>query len=285
MRKKRKGAVFLCAAALLLCLAGTLMYTAVFVWRDDTTPPVITMDSDTLEASVTATDAELLAGVTAMDNRDGDVTADILVEGVSNLAGDTVTVTYAAFDAAGNVTKATRTLRYTDYKPPRFALNSALVFNASTSLDVLGKFRVTDVIDGDIGDRVKATLVSDTGGLSNPGVHEVEFRVSNSLGDTAYLTLPVDVLNAGQYNASVQLSSYLVYLSKGGDFDPEDYLKGLDTGMDQITVKSGSGLRVDMESNVDTDVPGVYSVRYTVAYSRGATEYVGYTRLNVVVEE
>lgn len=58
----------------------------------------------------------LLAGVTATDAEDGDVTASLLVEGISGRNDDgTVQVTYAAFDSNHHVTKATRAVRYTDY--------------------------------------------------------------------------------------------------------------------------------------------------------------------------
>ena len=285
MRKKRRNAVLLCLALLVLCAALTAAYTVVFIWSDDTTPPVITMAEDLLEVSVNASDAELLAGVTAADKRDGDVTASLLVQGVSNLTDDTVTVTYAAFDAAGNVAKAARTLRYTDYEQPRFGLNAALVYNAGTSMDVLSRLRATDQRDGDISDRIKAELVSSTGSLAYPGNHQVRFRVTNSLGDTAYMTLPVDVLPAGDYNAAVVLSDYMVYLPKGREFNARSYLEGLDTGLSRDLVEDLSLLDISVDSNVRTGVPGVYSACYTVSYVRGMSEFVGYSRLIVVVEE
>lgn len=271
-------------AAVLLCLAATALYTVVFIWSDDTRPPVISMASDVLEVSVSATDADLLAGVTAMDVRDGDVTGSILIQGVSNLTDGTVTVTYAAFDSAGNVSKANRTLRYTDYVSPRFELKEALVFVANTSMDVLDRVGATDVIDGDISRMVKAELVGNTGSLAYPGVHEVQFRVTNSLGDTSYLTLPVDVVEQSDYNADVVLRSNLIYLPKGSSFSAGSYLKGLVTRFDDKLISSMSELDVNIESNVNTDIPGVYSVRYTVTYTRGVTEYVGYSRMHVVVE-
>ena len=284
MRKRKKGAAALCLAAVLLCLAATAVYTAAFIWSDDTRPPVISMSSDTLEVSVRATDAELLAGVTAMDARDGDVTGDILIQGVSDLSDGVAEVTYAAFDAAGNVSKAVRTLRYTDYEPPRITLSETLVFNANTSMDVLGRVVATDVIDGDISHLVKAELVSNTGSLSYPGVHEMELRATNSLGDTARLTLPVDVLSLGTYNATAVLKEYLIYLPQGSSFDARNYLEGLTLGINGALQRELSSMDVDIDSDVDPDVPGVYSVRYTVSYTRGTVEYVGYTRLHVVVE-
>lgn len=272
-------------AALVLCAGLTAAYTVLFIWSDDTTPPVIAMTADTLEASVSASDAELLAGVTATDNRDGDVTASLLVQGVSNLVDDTVTVTYAAFDAAGNVAKTSRTVRYTDYEQPRFDLNNSLVFNSGTSMDVLGRIHAKDQRDGGLSDRIKAELVSNTGSLAYPGTHEVEFRVTNSLNDTAYITLPVDVLPAGDYNATVVLKDYMVYLPRGREFNARSYLRGLDIGMSREVLENLSDMDIQVDSNVRTDTPGVYSACFTVTYAPGAMEYVGYSRLIVVVED
>lgn len=284
MKRRKYGAVVLCAAAVLLCLAVTALYTAAFIWTDDTRPPVISMADESLELSVNATDAELLAGVTAVDARDGDVTDSLIVQGIDGLADGAVTVTYAAFDASGNVAKDTRTVYFTDYQSPRFGLRKALVFTSGTSIDVLEQIRVTDVLDGNISNQARATLVSNTGSLSYAGVHQVEFRVTNSLGDTSYLTLPVDVLNAGDYNASVELSDYLVYLPQGAEFNARRYVKSLNNMMDDVITDNVYAMNVSVDGKVDTDIPGVYSVRYTVSYTWNMIEYVGYTCLNVVVE-
>lgn len=285
MRKKRRSTALLCLALLILCAGLTAAYTVLFIWRDDTTPPVIAMAEDILEVSVSASDDELLAGVTATDNRDGDVTDSLLVQGVSNLADGVVTVTYAAFDAAGNVAKAARSLRYTDYEQPRFDLYAPLVYNASTAVDVLGRICATDLRDGDISGRIKADLVSNTSSLAYPGTHEVQFRVTNSLGDTAYMTLPVDVLPSGDYNATVLLKDYLIYLPKDREFNARSYLQGLDIGLSRDPVEDQEELSIQVDSNVRSSVPGVYSACYTVTYVRGVMEYVGYSRLIVVVEE
>ena len=95
----------------------------------DTTPPVITVEEQMLEISVKDDRDILMTGITAMDNRDGDVTASLLVESVYGITEDhETTVTYAAFDRAGNVSKIQRKVRYTDYREPRFELDASLCF-------------------------------------------------------------------------------------------------------------------------------------------------------------
>ena len=303
--KKKKSWLFI--LPFILCAAATIIYSAVFVWSDDSTPPVITIDSEEIEVSVLSEESELFRGVSAVDERDGDVSADIVVEKISNITDErTAIITYAAFDRSGNVSKSTRRVRYTDYTEPRFGLTRALIFQKGASPDVLSYVTAEDQVDGDLSDKVKGTLVSDTSSLSYSGIHEIDFRVTNSMGDTVHLVLPVEVYDTGEYNATAALDQYLVYIQRDSDFQPETYLKELTIGSLDYSLKGDdpeialyiNGQRVgddggaidpediiridiDMKNEVNTGVPGVYSVTYTVTMNR----YTGYTRLIVVVEE
>ena len=107
MRKKEWPYVLLIA----LCLVVFFAYWIVNQISADTEAPKISVDTQQLEVSVQDDKSALLQGVTAVDNKDGDVTASLLVENTRLLDTDgTVTVTYAAFDRAGNVAKAQRHL-------------------------------------------------------------------------------------------------------------------------------------------------------------------------------
>ena len=297
MGRKRSAAL---AAALLLTAAGTAAYITTRVLPRDHTPPQIQIEQEQLELSVSQGPQELLQGVTARDQRDGDVTDGIVVEQIGTLTPEhTAKVTYAAFDRSGNVAKASRTIHLTDYEPPRFGQKQALVIRENSNEDVLTYMSARDLIDGDISGQVKGNLVSDTVSLSKAGVHQVEFRVTNSMGDTARITLPVDVLPAMTYQAEVNLTDYLVYVPKGSFFRAERYLKSLEVGSisypldgsdPDVAVRLGRTSAVEkrhtalveMKNNVNTAVPGLYSVTYTVTLD---DQYTGFTRLNVVVEE
>ena len=123
---------------LAVCLGVLIGYRMFDGLRTDNVVPKITIsDSGIPEMSVYKPEA-LLEGVTATDDRDGDVTSSIVVESVGSIMDDaTVTVTYAAFDSSGNVAKAQRTVRYTDYKSPRFTLKESLDFTYGTNFDVV----------------------------------------------------------------------------------------------------------------------------------------------------
>lgn len=100
----------------LLAFCGLRIYRRLTV---DVTPPVITCSTDSIDVSVTAGEEALLQGVMASDDRDGDLTDQILIKGVSpSLTDSSAQVTYIVFDSANNMATVTRTVRYTDYEAP-----------------------------------------------------------------------------------------------------------------------------------------------------------------------
>lgn len=278
---------------IILCLVIFGAYRAVRQISADTEAPKITVDTKQLEVSVQDDKSALLQGVTARDNRDGDVTASLLVENIRLLdKAGTVTVTYAAFDKAGNVAKAERQVQYTDYESPKFSLSDPLIFVQNSNFDILSTISAQDVIDGDIQHRIRATSL-DESSVATLGNHEVQFRVTNSLGDTVEQVFPVEVYAAGTYEAGLTLTQYLVYVPVGSSFRAESYLE--DFTLNRETTSLHGGLPGDFSlrtsGKVNTDVPGVYPVAYTVTYTpenqgnaQMVRKYTGYSKLIVVVE-
>lgn len=236
-------------------------------------PPVISCDSEILEVSVNDGDGILLEGVTAADPQDGDLTGQILVSGVSKLIdGDTAKVTYVVFDADDNMATLTRHIRYTDYRLPRFSLDEPLIYTANEEIILLDRLHAEDAIDGDITDLIRVSYTLPT---ADPEVYTVDVQVTNSMGDTAFLTLPIIIRNEIITRPVVELDTCLVYLEQGSTFRARRYLSG--ATYDGLSVSSDN---VSISGDVDTDVPGTYQVRYTCTYA-GRT---GDTILTVVVE-
>lgn len=230
--------------------------------------PVITFESNLLEVTTSATEDELLQGVTAYDAEDGDVTDSVLVETSTHFISDkTVEVTYAAFDSQGHVTKDKRSVRYVDYTSPRFRFSGPMMFSEAGISELLSFVGAQDCIDGNISSRVKVSSLESGTLLSTQGIHILEFRVTNSTGDTAYLKVPVEVVSGYNSTRQIPLTDYLVYLPVGSEFDPKVYLTGDYADDRDLAVLS----------SVNTAVPGVYDVHYTLGDST--------TRLIVVVEE
>lgn len=281
----------------LLLLAPIALSAALFLgyraWdglQTDKTPPQISISEDTLQVSVSAPKSALLEGVTAEDDHDGDVTGSLVVERISAAGSDgTIEVSIAAFDASGNVAKTVRTARYTDYQSPRFSLNCSPTFAYGSNFDLLSAVSASDHLDGNIQHRVRATSL-DNSPVTNIGNHEVEFRVTNSLGDTVRLTIPVTVYAADTYGLNVELTSYMTYLKTGSNFDPDPYLKQVSRGLSTASWQNGTpaGYSVRISGDVNTAVPGVYPVDYTVTYvqpTTDGTQYIsGISRLIVIVE-
>ena len=280
----RKIKPWILPAVVVLCV---ILFAVYCIWDKlarDETPPVISVEEGALSLSVRDGHEALLRGVTAMDEQDGDVTDLLVVEGVSSIdKNHCATVTYAAFDRAGHVSKAKRTVCYTDYEAPRFALSSALMFRSGYPVDLYDYVTASDLIDGDLSNQIKANLVEGEYDLSKVGTHLVELRVTNSMGDTARLTVPVWVYSPSDYNANLSLTDYLIYLEKGQHFDGGVYLDCLYAGGQRVSKSTltGNGAVIEMESDVQPDVPGTYRVIYTVTWQN----YTAGSQLIVVVEE
>ena len=272
---------------IILCLALFVAYWMYTRSITDTTAPMVTIANPEQipEISVQDDTAVLLQGVTAKDDRNGDVTGSLIVESVSSINDDhEVTVTYAAFDKSGNVGKAKRTVRYTDYVGPRFGLTKPLIYVYGVQFDVLTNVEANDLLDGDIRHRVKTARMSEAL-LAEEGTHEVRFRVTNSLGDMEELILPVEVHYAEKYGAQLQLKDYLIYLPKGASFNAKSYLyevvrRGVSTPLYQ---RIPNTMQLELNDPVDTNTPGVYTVTYTLE-SKTDDHWTAYTKLIVVVE-
>ena len=253
--------------------------------------PVIFYPEGVLEISVQDGEEALLQGVTAKDDKDGDVTGSILVEKRSGFYGENRReVTYAAFDSDGNVAKATREIVYTDYTPIRFQLNHSLRYRTGETINLSELVGASDSLDGDLSDKVKVKLES---GLSTrtSGVYRIQFSVTNSACDTRILDTELEVYDAAMNEAVVNLTTYLIYYEDGKP-DYYSYLdsvivggihynfqngKNIATGTDGSTLSRSS---LQIRSNVDPSTPGVYPV-YLI-YQDDA--YQGMAQLMVVVE-
>lgn len=278
---------------ILICLAGFYAYRTMAWLRADTKAPEIKISEEALEVSVNEPKSALLQGVTAGDKADGDVTGSLVVENISLLDSDgRISVSYAAFDAAGNVAKDTREAKYTDYRSPIFALDNPMLYTVGVNFDILDTITATDVLDGDIQHRIRASSVDQTS-IATVGVHDVEFTVTNSLGDTVSMVFPVEVIAANQYDATLTLSEYLIYLPVGADFVPQKYLDSFTFRNETTNLANGlpANYYLLADNTVDTKVPGVYTVDYKVIYTiRNEAnaelnqEYTGYSKLIVVVE-
>lgn len=271
----------------LLLLAAAVIMVILYIanrWilysRFDRSTPEITFDSEVLEVSVAVTEEELLNGVTAADKKDGDVTDTVIIESISKMLGNQERiVTYAAFDKDNHVGKAQRKIRYTDYTPPRFSLDGPLeagTMNAEMS-DILAPLHASDCIDGDLTSQIVVTDTEITSMSADAMTAQYEVQVTNSCGDVTTLKLPVRMqMNTSGSFAEIKLSEYLTYRKVGEAVDPAAFVVSASAG----GVEYGAG-GVQINSNLDTSMPGVYTVTYTLNVDGNSVS----TDLVIVVEE
>lgn len=298
-----------------LVLLAALVLFGRYAWNafrtNDTVGPNIDMDSTQIEVSVKDPQVKLLRGMTATDIRDGDVTDNLVIENISEfVAENTRTVTYAAFDRDNNVSKATRSMVYTDYVPAVFSLSSALNFNVSVNQQsILDAIHVMDSIDGDISEKVKFST-SSVINLDTAGDYKVVVEVTNSAGDTFSMPLTVTINEGAVYGSApkIRLSSYLAYTKVGHPLDPREFITGatyrnvfyavteeegtyrVDT-TDMTRAEKAAFKEKDPEVNIDWfeiqdmanyNYPGVYEIQYNLSDGEGNR---GRVILTVVVEE
>lgn len=249
-------------------VVALVLAVAIFVFAEvqeyrnrDDTMPVITADSDSIDIPCEYTPDQLLAGVTASDAKDGDLTGQILIGSFTRFIDPGICdLTYVVFDSSEHMATMTRRVHFTDYHSPRFALATPLVFaeGSVTSGDVQALFSATDMLDGDLTDWI--TCVETDAVYSNPGDYTVTMEVSNSFGDTVRYAFPIHIYERNTQNLTISLTDALVYVDQGDGFDPMAYVG---------SVCNSSGQEYDrallqVDSGVDTSTPGIYEVHYQI---------------------
>lgn len=276
----------------LLIIAIVLFGVHIFGVRflKDKTGPVFHVDSNLVEVSVKDSEEAWLKGVMATDAADGDVTDSIIVEAISPFTGrQHRIVTYAAFDSDNHVTHGKREIVYTDYEPSAFNLSRQLSF-AMNSTNLLEGITAEDCIDGDITKNIR--MMSDEEiDTAHVGEYPARLKVTNSAGGVSYLPITVEVHDPTVYYRlpQVKLTKNVVYVEKGSDFNEEDYLDSITVNGTEFlfTEESENTIeydRVDIESDVDTDVSGYYEVVYSYQDTVSKTG-TGKARLYVVVTD
>ena len=235
--------------------------------------PEFTCSDEMLNISVSAGRTAMLRGITAADPQDGDLTDRIIISGVSKLLeGNTVKVTYVVVDSDNNLATMTRQARYSDYESPRFTLTEPLVYSSTQNVSMLDRLQAVDAIDGDISHNIRVSYLEET---EDPSAYTIDVKVTNSMGDTVAMTLPVTIRDDDEEVPVITLTEYLVYMKQGVTFDGESYIKEITYEGDELYSRYA-----EISGEVNTAVPGTYYVTYS--YTRG--DVTGKVSQIVVVE-
>lgn len=244
--------------------------------NNDSSKPSLESDREVLEISCNYTPDQLLTGLKAYDEEDGDLTNQIIVGNLTRFIDKgTCNVTYAVFDSDNQSASLTRKVRFTDYHSPRFYASKPLVFNEkSGNMTKLKEYlSVNDVLDGDLTDAI--VYGTSNVNFSLTGDYTYNFEVTNSFGDATTVQLPIHIIEE-KNTIDIQLTSGIEYISLNQSFDPSQWLQSVKTS----NGKSVSLKNVKITSNVDINTPGMYEIHYSIT----SGSETGETWLTVFVE-
>lgn len=272
MRIVKIATILIFIASALFCGAGKKL-TA----KADTTPPVITADSDYIHVEAGSGEEALLEGLTATDDREGYLTSEILVGNISDFTEKGVcTVEYLVFDEYNNVGRYERTVEFDSYTSPRFTLTRPLMYNTDSDIIISDRLMAEDVLDGDISDKVRYS--SPNLDRSECGTYDLTVEVKNQYGDEVKETLPINIVSHRTDPEQIRLSTYLVYAEKGSKIDPEQYIQSVqDTDGNAL---SRNDIRITSQVNMTEAGCGQYCYEL---YSSDKVVYTTY--LTVIVTE
>ena len=224
----KKGIV---AGLIVLCVtlgAGT----AAVVVTDDRKGPEIELPADGDVTYEEGSDtAPLLEGVTATDEKDGDVTDSLVIENIfPNDDHTSASVVYAAKDSHNNVSKATRRVNY-----------------KAAAEDTPAEKEAEDEVDKNE-EAAEEPQQNDTEGTKNETDAQMEIEA-----------LPAE-------SPKLYLNTYEVTVEAGNDLDKTSYIKEM---TDDADSQESLFNQIEIDGDVDTAVPGDYTLTYHVTDSDG----------------
>lgn len=303
---KRRNIIYglLCVIVLIL---GGLYYQSVQE-KIDRTAPVIKADAEEITVGIEATQQELCAGITAADDRDGDLTEHVIISNIRKKEDGgkfDFLITYTVFDKANNQGTLTRTLHYQNYEQTRFDISEQLRFPANQSIDILEYVTAEDCIDGDL-----TSFITIEGNNVNfdeelpKGYYTGTLSVTNSVGDTTRLPIEIEIYEDSfeeqNTRPRITLKKNIVYLKTGEKLNLQEWIDSVwdrgevDVVSDEEYAKQQSAItepakkqipisRINIDAGaVDTAKPGIYAAAYS--YVSEETGQSCQARMIVVVE-
>ena len=242
---KNKLTVYLTIAAVLLGVLSVYVYVT-----KDHTAPVITVSGNPMSYREGDDTSILLDGVTAYDNRDGDISDRVRIYDIAVLDnGYEAVVTYAVYDDSNNIGKASRQIGYVAGRQD--------VIEEITETQVQGETVSPAVIE-----ETAVSVSDDDADTDNEDADDtVNPEDNGGDNDNDAATVPEDNDNTNTDNEApvMTLSSHEVHVTAGGDFNPMNYIQSATDDTDG---------RDDLYKNIHLD--GVYDITtagtYTLTY-------------------
>lgn len=222
----KKGIV---AGMIILCVALGAGTAAVAVSSDRKGPEIEVPSGADVTYEEGGDTAFLLEGVTAVDDRDGDVTSSLVIENIF-LSDDhtSASVIYAAKDSHNNVTKVTRRVNY--------------------------KASAGDAAEADSSDA----------GAPETAAEEPKQNDTEGVKNETNAQMEIDALTAEA--PKLYLNTYEVTVEAGTELDQFSYIKEITDDADSQETLFGE---IQIDGDVDTAAAGDYTLTYHVTDSDG----------------
>lgn len=237
---KKKGLFILLG---LICIAVIGGSGALFITRDKTGPKIIVSEDRKIAYSTDSDKKVLLDGVTAIDEKDGDVSDSLRVESVRNNEDGSLEVTYSAVDDSNNVTKLTCKVE---------------TLNQENS-DKDAKEENTEASEENQEENQENTQQDeeDKEAQSQEEANQEEVDDSDSDTDVAIVALP-------EGSPQLRLSTHQVDLQVGASFQYMDYIESISDDKDETNELYR---KIYLTGELNTGQAGNYEISYYVTDS------------------
>lgn len=238
---------------LLIIIAAALLVVDYYVLRaEDESAPVISFPEGEATYSADMDDEDLLEGVTARDDKDGDVSDSLRIgEKVESEDGTYITIFYIARDSSNNIAQSSRIMQMD-------ASAQAQIQQSATPTPV------EEETTGTADTTQSAEGVQDTQQTANGTESEAEPELDEQgrlENEAAIAALPAT-------SPRIYLSQYAVEIAAGSEFEPLSYVEDI---QDDADSRDDLYLGIQISGEVNTSVAGTYELYYYVNDSAGNT--------------
>lgn len=299
--------------SIIILEALAIIITATLILRikanKDIVPPVITFPEGTVSYTQGDDPQVLLSGVTALDERDGDVTDSIIISSISVTDGEEAIAVYHAKDTGNNVAMAVRSVRFT---PNDAAGISGIPVNTEPAdIEVMPDADVPDqslpetpgdenydasqAFHADVTDSPAEGTDTEAAVTQEPQQESADSVLASyeSMDPDSYTGEDMERIGAAlrseteaardslpEGSPTIGLMVHAICQDIGSRLNPLDLISSIDDAEDSIEYIFGQ-IHVEGNAGFTTDHPGKYVFRYYVIDSDGNMSNVA--RLYILV--
>lgn len=299
--------------SIIILEALAIIITATLILRikanKDIVPPVITFPEGTVSYTQGDDPQVLLSGVTALDERDGDVTDSIIISSISVTDGEEAIAVYHAKDTGNNVAMAVRSVRFT---PNDAAGISGIPVNTEPAdIEVMPDADVPDqslpetpgdenydasqAFHADVTDSPAEGTDTEAAVTQEPQQESADSVLASyeSMDPDSYTGEDMERIGAAlrseteaardslpEGSPTIGLMVHAICQDIGSRLNPLDLISSIDDTEDSIEYIFGQ-IHVEGNAGFTTDHPGKYVLRYYVIDSDGNMSNVA--RLYILV--